>query len=145
MALREAREDGESLAVVRVVSARLSGCLLALGVAFFATPAGAATSPTDSVRTLRAAQGWYPPADPESASVRLGRREAKRWSAVMYSRGIPCAIQSMNGTGFAGSLTYSSNAFARALSAAGGGSNESLPFGCRYSARSFAPLGGHAS
>ncbi len=30
----------------------------------------------DSIRAARLRQGWYPPADPESASVRLGRREA---------------------------------------------------------------------
>jgi len=77
VALREARKDGESLADVRVVSARLSGCLLVLGVVVLATPAGAVSSTPDSIRTLRAAQGWYPPADPESASVRLGRRAAK--------------------------------------------------------------------
>lgn len=30
----------------------------------------------DSIRTARTRQGWYPPADPESASVRIGRRDA---------------------------------------------------------------------
>lgn len=30
----------------------------------------------DSIRAARIRQGWYPPADPESASVRIGRREA---------------------------------------------------------------------
>ncbi len=30
----------------------------------------------DSIRAARIRQGWYPPADPESASVRIGRRDA---------------------------------------------------------------------
>jgi len=30
----------------------------------------------DSIRAARVRQGWYPPADAESASVRIGRREA---------------------------------------------------------------------
>jgi len=30
----------------------------------------------DSIRTARMRQGWYPPADAESASVRIGRRDA---------------------------------------------------------------------
>ena len=36
----------------------------------------------DSIRAARIRQGWYPPADPESASVRLGRREAPLVSAA---------------------------------------------------------------
>ena len=30
----------------------------------------------DSLRAARLRQGWYPPADPESAAVRIGRRDA---------------------------------------------------------------------
>ena len=39
-----------------------------------------------------------------------GRREAKRWSPTMYSAVMPMLVSSMKGTGFAGSLTYSSKA-----------------------------------
>jgi hypothetical protein len=36
----------------------------------------AGPAPADSARSAPAALGWYPPADPESAAVRRGRREA---------------------------------------------------------------------
>jgi len=60
------------------VSARV--VLLALSIAAaVASPAQAEESGTASAARARPArnlEGWYPPADPESASVRLGRRAA---------------------------------------------------------------------
>ncbi len=52
-----------------------------------------------------------------------GRRAAKRWSATMYSRSMPTSTPSMNGTGLAGSETYSSKASA----VSEGDSRESRP------------------
>src|SRR6267154_2733253 len=57
----------------------------------------------------------------------------------MYSRGTSLSNVSTNGTGFAGSLVYSSKPLSL------GASNESLPFGPKYNLRGSAFFGGHES
>ena len=56
--------------------------------------------PGDASGPPRAARSGRP--------ARPAARTANRWSAIMYSCAMPMPIFSMNGTGFAGSLTYSS-------------------------------------
>ena len=57
------------------MSARLVFVFLALLVAAGAAAAPSTPAPAKPPVNL---DGWYPPADPESASVRLGRRDAPR-------------------------------------------------------------------
>ena len=65
----------------------LTLALVALATIAAAAPRPAATvadslsdhalqAAADSIRAARMREGWYPPADPESASVRIGRRDA---------------------------------------------------------------------
>ncbi len=102
LALRQARPHREPVAELRIVRTRgiggepLRAGLLALVAALSIAAAAPAPAPrphtatsaadsladhelqqvADSIRAARIRQGWYPPADPESASVRIGRRDA---------------------------------------------------------------------
>jgi hypothetical protein len=53
--------------------ALLAACVLG---AALAAAAGAGADPATAAKPAPNLDGWYPPADPESASVRLGRRTA---------------------------------------------------------------------
>src|SRR5207249_1578522 len=69
-----------------------------------------------------------------------GRREAKRWSAHMYSVCMPLPILSMYGTGRAGSLMYSSKPVSAALDSAA-----SRPLAWKWSVNGCVFFGGHVA
>jgi hypothetical protein len=56
---------------------RRAALVLGMVSALAASESGAAAAPAaTATKPVRNLEGWYPPADPESASVRLGRRDA---------------------------------------------------------------------
>ena len=79
--------------------------------------------------------------DQQQNHILTGRREANRWSSVMYGRVIPMAILSMYGTGVAGSLTYSSNP---GLPPLDGGLKDNAPPTWKWSDCGVAAAGGHS-